>query len=85
MIFDIISSEYGWSTEYIFTRPISEIIWRLKKIDERKAKNFITRNDSARIKATNEDGNKELSYELKKKAQLLAEKKMKERMLLAKR
>ena len=35
-VFDLLSSEYGWKTEYIMNRPIKEIKWRVKEIGKRK-------------------------------------------------
>jgi len=33
--FDLLSSEYGWSTEYIMSRTTKEIHWRVKRINNR--------------------------------------------------
>jgi len=32
----LISSEYGWSTEYILTRTMREVEWRVRSIIDRK-------------------------------------------------
>lgn len=32
----MLSSEYGWSTEYIWSRTMKEIDWRVRSILERK-------------------------------------------------
>lgn len=32
---DLLSSEYGWSTEYIFERSLHEINWRIERISKR--------------------------------------------------
>lgn len=34
------SSEYGWKTEYIWTRTSREIAWRIDAINEREKKNI---------------------------------------------
>lgn len=39
-IFDLISSEYSWTTDYILTRTKREIAWRLDQIDFRNAQDF---------------------------------------------
>ncbi len=39
-IFDLISSEYGWTSDYIWTRTAREISWRLDQIDFRTAQDF---------------------------------------------
>lgn len=37
---DLLSSEYGWSTEYILSRTFKEIDYRLHAISRRKAIDF---------------------------------------------
>jgi len=36
MIFDLLSAEYGWETEYIFSRTMKEISWRIESISKRQ-------------------------------------------------
>lgn len=36
VIFDVLSSEYGWTTEYILSRTIKEINWRMDAINDRR-------------------------------------------------
>lgn len=36
MVFDRLSAAYGWTTEYIWTRTMREITWRLMAIQERE-------------------------------------------------
>lgn len=39
-MFDVLSHEYGWTTEYILSRTIKEVSWRLDRIVHRKNKDL---------------------------------------------
>ena len=40
MIFDLISSEYGWDTDKILTMTMRELSWRVEAIRERQSSDF---------------------------------------------